>query len=61
MANNPEGRQNHNIYFRMPKEPEQVQEQNWIAAALWNKEGGTEISVCQQHGNRSCQYWNGQQ
>ena len=32
MTDNPECRQNHDINFWMAKEPEQMQEQNWIAA-----------------------------
>ena len=45
MADNTESRQNHDIYFRMTKEPEQVQEQNRVASALWNEEGCAEFSV----------------
>ena len=32
----------------MTKEPEQVQEQDRVAAAFWNKEGGAKITVSQK-------------
>ena len=41
----------------MPKEPEDMLEQNWITAASRVKESGAKEPVCQQHGYCTCQYW----
>ena len=56
MADNPEGRQNHDIDFRVTEEPEQVLEQDRVATALRLEEIRTEITVGQQHGNRAAKY-----
>ena len=61
MADNTKGWQNHNIHFGMTKEPEQVQEQDRIAAALWNEEGCAKVTVGQQHGDSARQDRHSQQ
>mgnify|MGYP003639674186 CR=1 FL=1 len=51
VADNAESRQDHDVDFRMSEEPEQVQEQDRIAAAGRIEEGRTEVTVRQQHGD----------
>ena len=53
MADNAKGRQNHDVNFGMAKEPEQMQEQDRVAATFWDKEGCAKITVGQQHGDRT--------
>jgi hypothetical protein len=50
-----EGRQDHDVDLGVPEEPEQVLEQDRIAAAFRLEEGGAEIAVGQQHGDRAGQ------
>ena len=45
----------------MAEEPEQVQEQDRVSAAFRNEESGAEITVGQQHRDRTCKNRNGQQ
>ena len=57
----PPNREQCNIHFRMSKEPQQVLEQQGVAAAGCNKEVGAEVPIRQQHGNRGAQYRDNQQ
>ena len=61
VADHTEARQNQNIDFRMAEEPEQVLEQEWIAAARTIKENRAEIAVRQQHRYRTGKDGQGQQ
>jgi len=50
VANNTKGRQNHDVNFRVTKEPEQMLEHLWIAAHCWIEETCTAINtVGEQH------------
>ena len=60
MADNAKSWQDHNIHFRMAKEPEQMQEQNRVPSAFRNEEGGAEVPVGQQHGDGTGKHWNRQ-
>jgi hypothetical protein len=53
LADDAEGRQNHDVDLGMTEEPEQVLVQERIAAALRVEEGGAEIAIGEQHGQRS--------
>ena len=61
VADNAKGRQDHDVHLWMAKEPEEVQEQDRVAAAFRNEEGGAEVTVCQQHGDRTGKNRNSQQ
>ncbi len=56
----PEGGQRHDVNFRVAEEPEQVLEQQRVAAALRIEEGGAEVAVDQQHGDGARQHRQGQ-
>ena len=51
VADDAEGRQDHDVDFGVAEEPEQVLEQDRIAAAGRIEEGGAEVAVRQQHGD----------
>ena len=51
MADNAKARQDHDVNFRVTEEPEQMLEQDRIAAASGIEEGRTEVTVRQQHGD----------
>ena len=53
---NTEGRQDHNIHFRVAKEPEHVLEQHRITAASRAKEAGAEVNIHQHHGHTARQH-----
>ena len=53
LADNAEGGQDHDVHLGMAKEPEEVQEQDRVTAAFRNEEGGAEVAVRQQHGDRT--------
>ena len=61
LADHAEARQNQDVHFRMPEEPEQMLEQDRIAAAMRIEEGGAEIPVGEQHGDRARQHRQRQQ
>ena len=60
MADDAEGRHDQQIHFRVPEEPEDVLIQHRIAAAGGIEEGGAEMAVRQQHGDRARQHRQGQ-
>jgi hypothetical protein len=55
VADNAEARQDHDIHFRMTKEPEQVLVKQQVTTIGRIKEGGAEVTVRQQHGDRAGQ------
>ena len=55
MADDAEARQDHDVNFRMAEEPEQVLEQQRIAAGFRLEERAAEITVDQQHGDAARQ------
>ena len=55
MADDAEARQDHDIHFRVTEEPEQVLVQDQIAAIGRIKEGRAEVTIGQQHGDRTGQ------
>ena len=58
VADDAEGRQDHDIHFRMAKEPQDVLVENRVATAGRIKECRAKIAVGQQHGDCACK--NGQ-
>src|SRR5688572_14674913 len=55
LADHSEAGENQNVDFRMAEEPEQMLEENRIAAGLGNKKAGAKIAVGQKHGDGSGQ------
>ena len=55
MADDAEARQDEDVDFRVPEEPEQMLEQDRIAAARRIEEGRAEIAVGKQHGDAARQ------
>src|SRR3546814_3145368 len=51
VADDAEGRQDHDVDLGVPEEPEQVLEQNRVAAAGRIEERSAEIAVGEQHGD----------
>ncbi len=60
MADDAEGRQNHDVNLGVTEEPEDVLEQDRVTAACNIKEAGAEVTVGQQHGDGTCQNGQGQ-
>ena len=61
LADHAEARQDQDVDFRVAEEPEQVLEQDRIAAAFGREEGGAEVAVGQQHGDGAGQHRQRQQ
>ena len=61
VADDAEGRQDHDVDFGVAEEPEQVLEQDRVAAAGRIEEGRAEVAVGQQHGDRAGQHRHRQQ
>ena len=61
LAHNAEARQDQDVDFRMSEEPEQVLEQDRIAAVVGIEEGGAEITVGEQHRDGARQHRQGKQ
>ncbi len=61
VADDAEGRQDHDVDFGMAEEPEQVLVEHRIAAARRLKEGGAEIAVGEQHRDRAREHRKGDQ
>ena len=57
MRNDTERWQNHDVHLWMTEEPENVLIHHWITTTSCIKEGCTEMTICQSHGNRTCQHW----
>ena len=60
VADNPEPGQDHDVDFRVTKEPEQVLEHNRVAAPFRDKELRSEITVGQEHSQRASKNRQGQ-
>ena len=60
LADDAEGRQNHDVDFGMAEEPEQVLEEDRVAAALGHKERGAEVAVGEQHGDGTGEHRHGE-
>jgi hypothetical protein len=61
LTDHAEAGQDENVDFRMAEEPEQMLEQQRIAAALRIEEGGAEVAVGEQHGDGAGQHRQRQQ
>ena len=61
VADDAEARQDQDVDFGVTEEPEQVLEQDRVAAAVGLEEGGAEIAVGQQHGDAAGQHRQRQQ
>jgi hypothetical protein len=61
LADHAEAWKNENIHFRMTEEPKQVLVQNGVAAAIIGEECRAEITVGEQHGDRTGQHRQRQQ
>ena len=61
LADNAKARQDHDIYFGMPEEPEQMLIKHRVAACGCIEECTTKVTVDQQHGYSGCQYRQSQQ
>src|SRR3546814_954456 len=61
MADDAERRQDHDVDRGMPEEPEQVLEQDRVAAAFRLEEGRAEVAVGQQHRDRAAEHRQGKQ
>ncbi|MNT01227.1 hypothetical protein D3C72_1356840 [compost metagenome] len=55
VADDAEARQDQDVDFRVTEEPEQVLEQDRVAAAFRREEGRAEVAVRQEHGDTACQ------
>jgi len=53
MGNNPEAREDKNIYFGVAKEPEEVLKENRVSSSCRVKERGVNFPVCKEHCDRS--------
>ena len=56
MAYDSEGGKDHDVDFRVSEEPEEVLEENGVTTLFWDEECCTEVSVCKEHGDGSCEY-----
>jgi hypothetical protein len=56
LADHAEARQDQDVDLRMTEEPQQMLEQERIAAAMRIEEGGAEIAIGEQHGDGARQY-----
>ena len=55
VADDAEGRQDHNVHFGVTKEPQDVLVQHGVATACRIKEGSPKVTVRQQHGDSTSQ------
>ncbi len=56
LGDHAKARQDKNVNFRMREEPEQMLVHNRITTACRVEESGSEITVCQQHGDSTGEY-----
>src|SRR3546814_5189685 len=61
VADDAEGREDHDVDLRMAEEPEQVEEQDRVAAAGRIEERRAEVAVGQQHGDGAAEHRQRQQ
>ena len=57
MADDAEGRQNHDVDLRVAEEPEDVLVHHRIAAASGVEKAGAKVAICQRHGDGASQHW----
>jgi hypothetical protein len=56
LADDAEGRQDHDVDLGVTEEPEDVLVHDGVTAAGRVEEGGTEVTVGQRHGDGACQH-----